>query len=292
MHHLQEMDPLRGRPRVPATRLERQIQLAREVQAELLPRRPHALATLEYAGVTIPADGVGGDCFDFIRPSPRRVALCLSDVSGKGVPAALMSASLQASLRSHYALGAGDLRTRLESVHRLFHECTGVGNFASLFLGEYDDRTGALRYANCGHPSPVLLRADGSVEWLAATAPLLGVLDTWTCDLGATRLRAGDLLLVYSDGATEAMNVAGEQYGEARLAMALGNARGLALPEILRRLTGELRAFGGGPLADDLTMVVGRARIPAPAERRVLATGNGSTPGRPGGCDADPRPSR
>lgn len=291
MPHLQ-MAAFRRDPPVSAARLERQIQLAQGVQAELLPKRPHALATLEYAGVTIPAEGVGGDCFDFLRLSPRRMAVVLADVSGKGVPAAIMSASLQASLRSHYALGAGDLAARLESIHRLFHECTAVGNFASLFLGEYDDRTGSLRYANCGHPPPLLLRADGAREWLAPTAPLLGVLDKWACGIAATKLRPGDLLLIYSDGATEAMDARNEPFGETRLAAALGDARGLPLPEILRRLADRVRDFGGGPLADDLTLVVARSRVPASVERRVHPTGDGLARNPPGGCDADPRPSR
>ena len=107
--------------------------------------------------------GVGGDTYDFLAPG-RILVLILGDISGHGIPAALMMANLQALLRGQYAFGSGDLQSRLDGVNRLFVESTGSEHFASLFLGEYDD-VSAARYANCGHP-PLLLRADGGLERL------------------------------------------------------------------------------------------------------------------------------
>ena len=119
--HVQNPTTGPGRPS------EREMERARRVQLHLLPRRSSQLLTLEYGGLTRPAAGVGGDVYDFLRPSPRRLAIVLGDASGHGVPAALMIAGLQATLRSHYALTASDLRARLASINRLFVECSAAG---------------------------------------------------------------------------------------------------------------------------------------------------------------------
>jgi sigma-B regulation protein RsbU (phosphoserine phosphatase) len=266
---------------------------AREVQAGLLPRRSPRLETLACAGVTCPAEGLGGDWFDFLKPSPRRLAIALGDISGKSVPAALMSASLQATLRAHYALGGGDLAARLESINRLFHECTASGHFASLFLGEYDDRNRRLRYANCGHVPPLLLRADGEPEWLASTATLLGILPDWRCAIAETTLSAGDTLLLYSDGATEARNPAGEEYGEQRLAASFHAARRMPLPALLEVVAREVRMFTGGRMADDLTLVVAHpVSPPAPGRPFTRPERDEAARGGTGGIRADLHPSR
>ena len=132
-----------------------EMRSARRVQARLHPRNLPQLDSLEYAGACLPGHEVGGDFYDFLEASPGRLVLILGDVSGKGVPAALMMAALQASLRSHYALSASDLERRIASVHRLFFECTAMQHYAGLFVGEYDDTSGRLRYVNCGHLPPL-----------------------------------------------------------------------------------------------------------------------------------------
>jgi len=237
-----------------------EIVSASRVQTRLLPRRGPWLATLEYAALSSPARGVGGDYYDFLEIGPRRVAIALGDVSGKGVPAALMMAALQASLRSHYALGSGDLADRLRSVNRLFRDWTAPGDFATLFVGEYDDRGGVLRYANCGHPPPLLRRADGQTERLAPTAAVVGVLADWPCALAETRLGPGDTLLLYSDGACEARDRSNEEFGEERLASCLAAVGRLDVATALTAIAGQVRRFEGGEPTDDLTLVMARAR--------------------------------
>ena len=278
------VDEAPTRPTVRPT--EREMRRAQEVQAGFLPRRRPQLASLECAGVTLPAQGLGGDCYDFIKLSPRRLAIALGDISGKGVPAALMTASLQASLRSNYALGPADLAARLQSTNRLFFECVAEGRFATLFLGEYDDRTRRLRYANCGHVPPLLLRSDGSHEWLAPTAGLLGIREDWTCAVAEVVLGPGDTLLVYSDGVTEARDGALVEFGVERLEAAVHAARRLAPPSLLESLVEEVRRFSGGRLADDLTLVAVRPRLPAGS------AGGQLTQGRPRKAHADLHPSR
>jgi serine phosphatase RsbU (regulator of sigma subunit) len=292
MHGLGFSAPSQPLPRG-ARPSEREMETAREVQARLLPRRVPQLMTLECAGLALPARGLGGDHYDFLKPSPRRLAIALGDISGKGVPAALMVASLQASLRSHYAAGVGDLARRLESINRLFHETTAIEHFATLFLGEYDDRTRRLRYANCGHVPPLLLRGDGSLERLEPTAPLLGSFECWKCSIADTVLLPGDTLLIYSDGATEATNGACEQFGEQRLASVLRASRRLPLQALLEGVVDEVRRFGGGEPADDLTLVVARPRTP-PSPDRLQPERNGhmTSRDRRGESHADLHPPR
>ncbi len=253
------------------TSLEPEIDSAREVQVRLLPGVAPRLSSLDHAVISLPARGVGGDYYDFLKLSPRRVAIALADVSGKGVPAALMMAALQASLRSHYTLGNAPLATRLQSVNRLFYDCTAPGHFATLFLGEYDDRTERLRYANCGHVPPLVLRGDGNIERLEPTAMLLGVERDWACAVAEKDLKAGDTLFLCTDGASEASSPEGELFGEERLARTLRGALGLPLPALLEAVAAAVREFAAGRLADDLTLVAARPRRPAAPARLVRA---------------------
>jgi serine phosphatase RsbU (regulator of sigma subunit) len=271
---------------------EREMRNAQEVQAYLLPCPPPPLATLDYAGVSLPAAGLGGDCYDFLRPSPRRLAIAVGDVSGKGVPAALTMASLQAMLRTHYSIGTCDLAGRLASLNRLLFESTTSGHFATLFLGEYDDRTHRLRYANCGHVPPLLLRHDGSLERLDSTAMPLGIRAEWSAAIRDVMLTPGDTLVICTDGATEASNPAGEPYGDERLADASRRARGLPLPAVLRAIVHDVRNFESGTVADDLTVVVARARMPNSAKPIWPGRARGPVVKDPGGNHAALHPPR
>ena len=138
----------------------------------------------------------------------------LADVSGKGVPAALLMANLQACFRTQAASGVRRPAELLDAVHRHFYSSTGSDRFATLFFGCYDDRTRRMRYANCGHCAPLLLRACGELVRLAPTATMLGAFEEWNCVEEEVRLDGGDTLLLYSDGVTEATNAAGDEFGE------------------------------------------------------------------------------
>jgi serine phosphatase RsbU (regulator of sigma subunit) len=256
----------------------RELTSARAVQARFQQPGASRLLTLEYAGRSLPAGDLGGDFYDFLRPTSRRLALALGDVSGKGLPAALMMASLLASLRSQYAAGWVPLARMLASVNRLFFECTAEGHFATLFLGEYDDRTRRLRYANCGHVPPLLLRADGVLERLGPTAMVLGIREDWACAVEEVALAPGDTLLICSDGATEARSPSGEEYGDQRLERAMRRSLAVGpagLGARLQLLIDDVRSFSGGCLSDDLTFVLARLRAPA-IPRRLWASPEGT----------------
>ncbi len=240
-----------------------EMDLAREVQKRLLPRKAPGLQTLEYACCYLPARGIGGDYYDFIHLGLGRVAFALGDIAGSGVPAALMMASLRAILRIQSATLTNDLPRLLRSVNRLFCDCTEMNRFASLFLGEYHDRGRTLRYANCGHNPPMLIRSDFTVERLEATATVVGAFSDWDCTTREVALARGDTLAFYTDGVTEAMNESGEEFGEGRLLEVLKMHHELRLPVLVSETAEAVRRFSGRPLEDDLTLVVARSTAPA-----------------------------
>ncbi len=149
-------------------RVAQEMEFARRVQARLFPQKLPTLRTLEYTGGCIQARQVGGDYYDFLELRPGRLALVLADIAGKGVSGALLMANLQANLRSQYALALDDLPRLLGSVNHLFYENTSENSYATLFFGDYDDSSGRLRYVNCGHLPPLLLRAGGGRRAKAA----------------------------------------------------------------------------------------------------------------------------
>jgi sigma-B regulation protein RsbU (phosphoserine phosphatase) len=245
--------------RLEAERLaDREMELAKQVQAKLLPQGPPSLATIECAGRCLQARAVGGDYYDFLDLGTGRVGLVLADVSGKGFPAALLMASLQASLRSRLAQELADLPRELGAVNELLYRSSETNRYATLFLGIYDDASRTLRYANCGHNPPLVLRGDGSLERLAPTGPVLGLLEDWQCTTGELSLSSADLLVVFSDGITEAFDHAGEEFGEARLVALLRAHRHLRPGELLDAVLAEVRRFSGTTQEDDQTLVVAR----------------------------------
>jgi serine phosphatase RsbU (regulator of sigma subunit) len=234
--------------------------MARRVQGNLLPDAPIRLKTLDYTGTCLQAGAVGGDYFDFIPLAPDRMALLLADISGKGVSAALLMANLQALLRSQCAAKTECLCTGLRMVNRLFCESSAPEHYATLFYSEYDDRTGELSYVNCGHNPPLLLRSDGRVEWLLATATVLGLFERWDCEIGRMSLKPGDLLVLYSDGVIEASNPSGEEFGRQRLVRLMRGQRRSSSRLVLRSLLDEVRDFSGARQDDDQAAIVARRR--------------------------------
>jgi serine phosphatase RsbU (regulator of sigma subunit) len=244
-----------------------EMDFARQVQARLLPQKQPKLETLDYTGGCIQARQVGGDYYDYLELRSGRVALVLADIAGKGVSGALLMANLQANLRTQYAMALEDPRGLLRSVNRLFYENTAESSYATLFYSEYDDSTRRLRYVNCGHLPPVILRGqapctnafmDQTVERLESTATVLGLFEKWDCTVGEIELRAGDILLIYTDGVTEAQNAEWEEFGDDRLIETLKAHAILPVLALWKEVISAVQQFSKGEQQDDITLIVAR----------------------------------
>jgi len=236
-----------------------EIEIARQVQSRLFPQTLPRLNTLEYAGVCLQARQVGGDYYDYLDLGEQRLGLVIGDIAGKGMAAALLMANLQANLRSQCA-HAAQPRRLLESVNRLFYDNTADSAYATLFFGVYDDRTGRLRYANCGHLAPLLLRRSGKLQRLDSTCTVMGLFKNWDCAIRECRLQAGDILALYTDGITESHNHSEEEFGLERLAAALETHRQLPAENLLAAVLHDVRRFSPGEQHDDITLVVARCK--------------------------------
>jgi sigma-B regulation protein RsbU (phosphoserine phosphatase) len=247
-----------------------EMEFARQVQSRLFPQKFPSLRTLEYSGGCVPARKVGGDYYDFLELRPGRLALVLADIAGKGVSGALLMANLQANLRSQYALALDDIPQLLSSVNGLFYENTSDNSYATLFFADYDDATRALRFVNCGHLPPLLLRAGrhktdssklpSNIERLEPTSTVLGLFENFECKVSETILNPGDILVLYTDGVTEASNPADEEFGETRLIETLCAHRDLHAQPLLDSIIQSVQQFSTQEQADDITLVVALCR--------------------------------
>ncbi len=245
-------------------RAAHELEIATQVQARLFPQRKPRLHALDYAGSCVQTRSVGGDYYDFLQLGNDRLALVIGDIAGKGMPAALLMANLQANLRSLCAILMEHPEQLLQSVNRVFCENTADNAFATLFYSEFDDRTKRLRYVNCGHLPAVLLRAGGRVERLETTATALGIFSDWGCATAERQLAAGDLLAIYTDGITEAFNPSGEEFGEERLIEVLERSRELSPSDLIATIFDEVHRFSPHEQRDDVTLIVARCLEGAP----------------------------
>ncbi len=212
---------------------------------------------------------MGGDYYDFLELREGHLALVLADIAGKGVSGALLMANLQANLRSQRAMAVDDLPGALASVNHSFCENTGDAGYATLFFGDYDDCSRRLRYANCGHLPPLLLRGGGGaedqatragkVQRLDATSMVVGLFNDWQCEVAEVRLAPGDTLVLYTDGITEARSAEGEEFGESRLVDTLRSYCHLPVGPLLQAVVGAVQQFSAGEQQDDITMVIARS---------------------------------
>src|SRR5689334_5518793 len=235
-----------------------EIDIARRVQARLFPQHLPALKTLDYVGGCLQARQVGGDYYDFLNIGPEVVGIVLADISGKGIAGALLMANLQANLRSQYAIAREDLPRLLESVNRLFYENSTDESYAAMFVGVYDDCDRSVRFANCGHVPPLIFRTSGCIQRLASTTTVLGLFLKWESATDEVELHPGDLLVIYTDGVTEAPNAEGEEFGEARLIELIQKNRELPVNEVLAAIQASVQEFSGATQADDITLIVAR----------------------------------
>jgi serine phosphatase RsbU (regulator of sigma subunit)/predicted enzyme related to lactoylglutathione lyase len=239
-------------------RAAQELDIAKQVQARLFPQTLPPLDTLEYAGACIQARHVGGDYYDFLALGNQRLGFVIGDIAGKGIAAALLMANLQANLRSQFALARDEPQLFLQSVNRLFFQNTTDSAYATVFFADYDDTVRRLRYANCGHLAGIILRRNGEVERLHATATVLGLFEEWHSPTVECHLSPGDIFALYTDGVTEAFDDSEEEFGEDRLLAALRQNSDLPPAEILSATINEIQRFSPHEQHDDITLIVAR----------------------------------
>ena len=227
---------------------EKEVAEARSIQEGLLPKVIPQLPGYEIAGAWQPAQNIGGDYYDVLAFEEATLGLCIADVAGKGLPAALLMSNLQAAVRglASPSLPPDGLCTRLNSL--VCHN-TGNDRFITFFYAELDGPARILRYSNAGHNAPIVLHRDGSHERLEAGGGVLGVFPHQDFAAGAAQLAPGDRMILFTDGVTEASDRTGEEYGEERLLRLLQDNRTVAAQSLQEKILASAGEFSGGPLA-------------------------------------------
>ena len=244
--------------RVERRRLEKELAIARDIQRSFLPAGPPEVEGYDLAGISLTHDEVGGDYYDFIRISETRQGLAIADVSGKGIPAALLMAgfrmSLLAEIRNEFAI-----RAVMRKVNQLLHESTERDKFVTAFYGVLDWKNGVLIFSNGGHNPPLLLHRDGSSESLSEGGVALGVLDDTRYEERPVAIREGDVLVMYTDGVSEAENEHAEQFGVTRIEQVVRLHPDHQARELVQDIVAAVLDWAGekGP-SDDLTLLVVR----------------------------------
>jgi hypothetical protein len=242
--------------------MKRDLQIAREIQTWLLPNEPPKIPGIEVAFQTRPANTVAGDYYDiFLRPNGRpdknQVLLAVADVAGKSIPAAMLMATFQASMRT-LSVTQSSLPELVASINR--YACTnsqGGLRFTTAFLAELDPETRTLTYINAGHNQPMLCRKSGALERLEAGGLPIGIRAEASYQSGSVVLAPGDWLVIFTDGVVEAMNTRGDEYGEPRLLAAIATSSNGTPGEMMQRIMTDLDIFvGNTPQHDDVTCML------------------------------------
>ena len=233
---------------------EEELKRAREIQQMLLPSTLPQPAGVQIAGAWQPAREVGGDYFDVIQLDKDRVGICIGDVAGKGITAALLMANLQASFRA-FATAEASPETVCTRLNKFLCANIASGKFVTFFYAVLDANSHTLTYENAGHSPGYLLRKDGTTETLQGAGAVLGALPDWTYQSYTSQLHPGDMLLLSTDGITEAENAQVEEFGDERLLQAARARDGSAI-EIQRAIMQQVTAFCGGNFRDDATLLV------------------------------------
>jgi sigma-B regulation protein RsbU (phosphoserine phosphatase) len=253
-------------------RLEADLALARDIQQRMLPQAPPVIPGLDVAGLSIPSREVGGDLFYFLPLAKGRLGLTIGDVSGKSVPAALLMSNVLAALKSEARIVDKEDEI-LDHLNRLIFDQVEPGRFVTFFYGVVDPENRTLRYACAGHNPPLIMRPSGEAEWLKEAGVPLGVMSESTYKPVDAALEPGDVLVLYSDGVTEARRATeaphedddsrppddGEFFDEHRLETAVRDAHDKSSAEIISHVMDAVRGFtAGAEQSDDLTLVVVR----------------------------------
>jgi predicted permease len=242
-------------------KVRRDVALAAEVQQRLLPELPPQSTRSSLAAFTLPVRTVGGDYYDFLNTGEDRIGIALADVAGKGVAAALIMAVIHASLRiiaSEKEIPLPELAARMNS---FLHRSTGASSYATFFYAQLDERNRQLRYVNAGHNPPFLVRSgtgtEPAIEELATGGMIIGMFPFAAYEEACIDVKPGDVLLIFTDGVTEALNEEGEEFGEERLKALIGRLAPASVNEIKARIAEEIRTWiGSAAQHDDLTFVV------------------------------------
>ncbi|HEV2762570.1 MAG TPA: PP2C family protein-serine/threonine phosphatase, partial [Pyrinomonadaceae bacterium] len=237
-------------------RMERELQLAREIQQRFQPSSAPNVPGYELQGISFPSYEIGGDYYDFIPRPDGRMVIALGDVSGKGTAAALLMSSLHAAVHAQVA-SHQTLAETISAVNRYLAENIPANRFVTLFYAELDPPTGSLSFLNAGHNPPLIVHAAGTVEHLAAGGIPLGITPFADFREGRTQLQPGDALVIYSDGVTETQNPQGEEFGAERLHQTVWQNIDQSAAGIRDRIESALTKFAQGTAAvDDITLVI------------------------------------
>lgn len=241
-------------------RQREEMEAERAAGSALLPHSLPEVPGIEIAAASQPLCTLGGDYFDVLQPAGGELAIGIGDVSGKGVPAALLMSNVQASVR---ALAGARLEPRelTAALNKSVRMSTTSGRFVTFFYGVISRAPGGQEkrifdYTNAGHCPPILVRADGEVEWLETGGAVLGVFADWSYEQGRIELTPGDRLLFFTDGITETADAREDEFGEERMIGIVRLLRGRGAEEIKDRVLDALAAFAGGRAQDDRTLVV------------------------------------
>ncbi len=241
-------------------RLQEEVAMARQIQVDLLPTTPPQVDSLAFSVHSTPSRTVGGDFYDFIEVDNDRWGIVIADASGKGMPAALMIAQIQAMIRSEVNNGT-PIHEMMRNVNEQLSIATSSEKYVTLFYGEMDPTNGDFHYCNAGHNYPILVRADGTVELLQIGGPIVGALSGMSYQAGMTRLHCDDLLLMFTDGVSEAMDHDENEYGEDRLRELVRKFRKDEPQKLLNRLLDDVRSHDASdPPRDDTTIVAMKVR--------------------------------
>jgi sigma-B regulation protein RsbU (phosphoserine phosphatase) len=255
--------------RVQKERLERELEIAKEVQEQLFPKQAPKMKKMEVTGLCLPARVVSGDYYDFLQYDDQRLGMALADICGKGISAALLMANLQATLRSNVL--AWGVRTRSEEdganvagmvkvLNQQIYNFTSANKFASFFYAVYDDSESKLTYCNAGHNPPLYFNEHG-FQRLVRGGTVVGIFPDAEFEQETIRLQCGDILLAYTDGIIESVNEYGEEFGEQRLINLIQHKRDLTAEQLQKVIVDEVLSWAfEEERDDDMTLIVARFR--------------------------------
>ncbi|MBZ5538503.1 MAG: SpoIIE family protein phosphatase [Acidobacteriia bacterium] len=237
-------------------RIESQLKIARQVQAGLLPAQPPSLAGYDISAINLPNSEIGGDYFDYIPLPHGKLGIAIADVSGKGVPAALIMATFRAALRTRVRLDSSISRV-MQSVNTFLLESVGSSDFVTAVFGALDPRSGRFAYSNCGHNPPLILRGGGSTVELQEGGLVLGVDGDARYNASTVTLDPGDVLVLYTDGVVEVPDPGGKEFGLKGLERTIRGAWNLSATDMIQSVVRSTESLiGSAGYDDDFTLMV------------------------------------